>query len=188
MSRNLPTFGQPKKDEEKYEQQHPPTMMQQRQIELQQQLQHQQYDSNTMLFRPMPSWVVKREEDAIARIPKRPGEDIAKSFRLNNPNKSRQLKQKTHTFTTKALKYGRKGPPAALHFDNNNDYNSGDLTSLTNNSYNATIGRTDQQILNSNSVLPQTSPRSHTGPPKPVYEPTKISYTREGKEFIITCI
>ena len=104
MSRESQTFDMPTKDEEeKYEQEQlPPTIMQQRQIDSQRQ-QHQ-YNSNSILFRQMPAWVVQREQDAIARIPKRPGEDIAKSFRLNNPNKSRQLKRKTHTFTTKALK------------------------------------------------------------------------------------
>ena len=62
MSRNLPTFG---KDEEKYEQgqRQAPIIMQQRQLELQrqQQQQQQQYDSNSMLFRPMPTWVIQRE-------------------------------------------------------------------------------------------------------------------------------
>ena len=65
MSRNLPTFG---KDEEKYEQG-------QRQAPIMMQQQQQQYDSNSMLFRPMPTWVIQREKDAIARIPTRPGED-----------------------------------------------------------------------------------------------------------------
>ena len=149
MSRNLPTFG---KDEEKYEQG-------QRQAPIMMQQQQQQYDSNSMLFRPMPTWVIQREKDAIARIPTRPGEDVAKSFRLNNPNKSRQLKQKTHTFTAKALKYGRKGPPVTSHYDDKNDYNSIDLSSLTNINYNSTMGRDNQQYLNPNVPLP-TSPRS----------------------------
>ena len=43
MSRNLPTFG---KDEEKYEQG-------QRQAPIMMQQQQQQYDSNSMLFRPI---------------------------------------------------------------------------------------------------------------------------------------
>ena len=154
MSGNLPSVGTGPKREEKDDLGLPNKGMQKRMWRKEDQgLKQYGKDSESVLFRPMPTWVVRREQEAIARVPQRPGEEIAKNFRLNNPKKSRILK--THTFTTKALKYGKKGPPRLE--ESAMEANQAGVVGATN------ISR---------------SPRSQTGLHKPMYQPTKVSYAR----------
>ena len=41
-------------------------------------------DSDSVLFRPMPTWVVRRNKRQLPEY-RNDGEEIAKNFRLNNP-------------------------------------------------------------------------------------------------------
>ena len=109
-------------------------------------------DSDSVLFRPMPTWVVRREQEAIARVPQRPGEEIAKNFRLNNP-KIKDL-ENTHVHH-ESVKVWKEGPPQLE--ESTREGNQASVIGAAN------IAR---------------SPRSQTGQSKPMYQPTKVSYAR----------